>query len=199
MKEESLTERADYNYSTLSDGELLARLYERDKEALGVLYDRYSGYVHALSLRMLGSRQEAEEVLQDVFWQFWKGRIRYHAERGRFSTWLFVIVRNRCLDRLRRMNRKASIEPLSEIEPEPDPHDPEEDVYIAERRQIVLQALGRLPEEQRQAVELAFYQGMTHSEIAAQLDTPLGTIKSRIKIGMEKLKQHLRSVESNDR
>jgi len=182
--------------NALTDGELLTRLYDRDKDALGVLYDRYSGYVNAQAMKMLGSQDESEEIIQEVFWRLWKGRIKFDPQRGRFSTWLFAVVRNRCLDRLRSKKRKPFMETLTETSAGQDPHNPEEEVYIAERRQIVQQALGQLPPEQRQAVELAFYQGMTHSEISEHLETPLGTIKSRIKIGMDKLKHRLRNLES---
>lgn len=193
-----MTERAANKNGTLSDGELLNRLFERDSAALEILYDRYSGYVYALTLKMMGSTREAEEITQDVFWQLWKNRIQYDPERGRFSTWLFAITRNRCLDRLRSMQRKPHIQSLVEHSPEPQKQDVEENIYAAERRQIVQQALNLLPDPQRQALELAYYQGMTHSEIAGQLEVPLGTVKSRIKLGMQKLKQKLRNIESND-
>ena len=135
--------------------------------------------------------------MQDVFWQLWKSKIRYDPNQGRFSTWLFVITRNRSLDRLRSKRRRPLAEPLPMNAGEPvAAGDPEESASISERRRHVLSALGRLPSEQRQALELSFYQGFTHREIAERLGEPLGTIKSRIKMAMDKLRLNLRGVES---
>ncbi|HEX9725829.1 MAG TPA: sigma-70 family RNA polymerase sigma factor [Vicinamibacteria bacterium] len=175
----------------------MSRLHSGEVSSLEALYDRYSGFVHALALRVLGRTEEAEEVVQDVFWQLWKSKIRYDPAQGRFSTWLFVITRNRSLDRLRSKRRTPSAQPLSIDAPGPAAgNDPEQSASIAERRRYVLSALGRLPSEQRQALELAFYQGLTHREIAERLGEPLGTIKSRIKMAMDKLRLNLRGVES---
>lgn len=183
--------------SNLSDGELLSRLHSGEISSLETLYDRYGGYVHALALRVLGSVEEAEEVVQDVFWQLWKTKLRYDPAQGRFSTWLFVITRSRSLDRLRSKRRRPRTEPLPVDSSGPLASDnPEESAFIAERRGHVLTALGQLPSAQRQALELSFYQGMTHREIAERLDEPLGTVKSRIKMAMDKLKLSLRGVES---
>ena len=184
--------------SDLSDGELLSRLYSGEISSLEALYNRYGGYVHALAFRVLGSVEEAEEVVQDVFWQLWKTKIRYDPAQGRFSTWLFVIARNRSLDRLRSKRRRPLTEPLpADSSGAPAAvDDPEESAFIAERRRRVLTALGQLPSAQRQALELSFYQGMTHREIAERLGEPLGTVKSRIKMGMDKLKLSLRGVGS---
>ena len=180
--------------TALPDGDLLLRLHAREVEALEVLYDRYCGFVHAIALRLIGSREEADEVVQDVFWQLWKNGIRYDPDRGRFSTWLFAIARNRCIDRLRSRRRDFFVESLPVDLPETRHHDPEEDAALAERRRLVLDALRQLPIPQRQALELGFYQGMTHTEIAARLGEPLGTVKSRIKMGMGKLKQSLHGM-----
>ena len=161
------------------------------------LYDRYSGFVYALALRVLGRAEEAEEVVQDVFWQLWKSQIRYDPHQGRFSTWLFVITRNRSLDRLRSKRRRPFAEPLPTDAGElVAPGDPERSASIAERRRHVLSALGQLPSEQRLALELSFYQGLTHREIAERLGEPLGTIKSRIKMAIDKLRLNLRRLES---
>ena len=179
-----------------SDGDLLDRVRSGDAESLEALYDRYSRYVHGLALRMLGTREEADEVTQDVFWLLWKGRIRYDPDRGRFSTWLFAITRNRCIDRLRAERRRPLTRPLEIDSDSALEKSPEEDAYVDERRRIVLEALKRLPPEQQRAVELCFFQGMTHREVASHLGEPLGTIKSRIRMGMAKLKQSLLAPES---
>lgn len=182
--------------TALPDGDLLLRLHAQEVEALEVLYDRYCGYVRAIALRSTGSPEEADEVVQDVFWQLWKSGIRYDPGRGRFSTWLFAITRSRCIDRLRSRRRDSSLEPLSLDLAESGRRNPEEDAALAERQRVVLDALQQLPVPQRQALELGFYQGMTHREIAARLGEPLGTVKSRIKMGMDKLKQSLWSMGS---
>ena len=177
--------------SELSDGELLNRLHAREIASLEMLYDRYSAYVHGLSLRILNNTLEAEEVTQDVFWQLWRSEARYDPERGRFSAWLFAITRSRCLDRLRSRKRRIDPEPLS---PEATPAStagPQECASMEERRRRVTEALNKLPDKQRESLELCFLRGFTHSEAAEHLGEPLGTVKSRIKIGMYKLKVRL--------
>lgn len=180
----------------LSDGELLNRLHAREIASLEMLYDRYSAYVHGLSLRILYNAQEAEEVTQDVFWQLWRSEARYDPERGRFSAWLFAITRSRCLDRLRSRKRRIDPEPLSPepLSPEAIPSStagPEECASMEERRRRVTAALKKLPDKQRESLELCFLRGFTHQEVAEHLGEPLGTVKSRIKIGMYKLKVRL--------
>jgi RNA polymerase sigma-70 factor (ECF subfamily) len=188
-----LSQRAGGVTTTPTDGELLSRLHQKDVTSLEAVYDRYGGFVYALALRMLGSREEAEEVTQDVFWQLWKGGVRYDPERGRFSAFLVAIARSRAIDRLRR-RRRPTDEPLAPEAVDPGSPSPEEDAYRAERRHRVRSALGQLPEAQKKVIELSFFQGMTHSEIADRLGEPLGTVKSRIKMGMDKLKLNLREV-----
>ena len=192
-----MTEVLEGHTNSLSDAELLARLHSGEVSSFEVLYDRYSGFVHALALRVLGRTEEAEEVVQEVFWQLWKSKIRYDPSQGRFSTWLFVITRNRSLDRLRRKRRRPFAEPLPIDAGGPvAPGNPEESASSAERREHVLSALRHLPSEQRQALELSFFQGLTHREIAESLGEPLGTIKSRIRMAMDKLRLDLGGVES---
>jgi len=172
----------------LSDGELLNRLHAREIASLEMLYDRYSRYVHGLSLRILNNAQEAEEVTQDVFWQLWRSEARYDPERGRFSAWLFAITRSRCLDRLRSRKRRIDPEPLSPEAIASSTAGPEECASMEERRRRVTAALKKLPDKQRESLELCFLRGFTHQEAAEHLGEPLGTVKSRIKIGMYKLK-----------
>ena len=182
--------------TTVSDGDLLVRLNEGDPDALQTLYQRYGSYVHGLALRMLGAREEADEITQDVFWLVWKHKVQYDPERGRFSTWLFAVTRNRCIDRIRSEKRRPVTRPLEVDSDSALDTSPEEDAYLRERRRLVLEALASLPVEQQRAVELCFFQGMTHREVATHLGEPLGTIKSRIRMGMAKLKQSLLAPES---
>ena len=171
-----------------TDGDLLRRLAEREAHALEVLYARYASYVMGISLRMLASREEAEEVVQDVFWQLWKAELRYDPARGRFSTWLFSVARFRCLDRLRSRERALPRAGLHELEATAAPDDQEAEVFLVERQKEVRAVLASLPEEQRTAIELAFFRGLTHDEIAALSGEALGTVKSRIRRGLARLR-----------
>ena len=168
--------------------ELLDRLYAGDVGALEGVYALHSGYVMGIALRVLRDPPEAEEVVQDVFWQLWKGRVRYDARRGQLRTWLFVIARNRALDRLRRRRPPEGDDPEVALGRVAASDDPELDARSRERYRRVQAALGSLGKEQRQAIELAFYGGFSHSEIASQTGAPLGTVKSRIKRGMARLR-----------
>jgi len=184
--------------AALSDGDLWVRLRERDMTSLEALYARYASYVYALALRILGRSEEAEEVVQDVFWQLWKTETAYEPARASFRTWLFAITRNRCLDRLRRHRGRSD----SEMPPRASglgsaPSDPEQEAILAERQKHVVAALQALPEPQRRFLEMGFFNGLTHREIAERLGEPLGTVKSRIKMGMDKLKDSLRSFEES--
>ena len=180
-----------------SDASLLQRLASGDAKALETLYDRHGGYVYALAVRVLGRGADAEEVTQDVFWQLWKNKLHYDPARGRFSTWLFAVTRNRCIDRLRREKRRPLIEPLAFDRQSPADSTQEQAVFHEERRGVLLEALAALPAPQRQALELCFFSGLTHQEAASHLGAPLGTIKSRIKLGLAKVRERLRASESS--
>ncbi len=189
-----MTARASHESRDPSDGELLARLEASDVDALETLYDRYAGYVLSLSWRVLREREEAEEVVQDVFWQLWKGHIRYDPARGRFATWLYTVARNRSIDRVRRRGvagRVANPEHLPEAHAEGDP---ETAANRAQRRVAVHEALRQLPDNQRQALELCFYDGLSHREVSERLQSPLGTVKSRIRAALTTLKDSLETL-----
>jgi len=175
--------------ATSSDGELLRLLAQQEAHALEVLYARYSAYVMGIALRLLGSREEAEEVVQDVFWQLWNANLRYDPARGRFSTWLFSVTRYRCLDRLRRRRaRDLQRASLAELDGARAPDDHEGEAFLLERSKEVRAELARLPREQRAAIELAFFQGLSHDQIATRTGDALGTVKSRIRRGLARLR-----------
>lgn len=178
-----------------SDGELLRRLEARESDALEALYARYSAYVMGIALRILGNREEAEEVVQDVFWQLWKSSLCYDPARGRFSTWLFSVARNRSIDRLRAGNRTPLRSDADELERLASTDDQESETYLVERQKEVRAQLELLPSEQRAAIELAFFRGLSHGEIAQQTGEALGTIKSRIRRGLLRLRQGLECLE----
>jgi len=181
--------------ATSSDGDLLRRLEAREPDALEALYGRYSAYVMGIALRILGSREEAEEVVQDVFWQLWKSSLCYDPARGRFSTWLFSVARNRSIDRLRASNRTPLRSAAEELDRLPSNDDQEGEAYLVERQKEVRAQLELLPSEQRAAIELAFFRGLSHGEIAEQTGEALGTIKSRIRRGLLRLRQGLEFLE----
>ena len=175
-----------------ADSELVARMTAGDAAALDALFGRHASRVQGLLLRMLGNGGEAEEVLQEVFLQAWTRAASFRADKGSPRAWLMVMARSRALDRLRagRSARRRDEEAQQE---QPLVAAPEAEVE-GERRELGARMRGllaELPVEQRQAIELAFFAGLTHTECADRLGVPLGTLKSRILMGMKKLKQGL--------
>lgn len=172
---------------------LIRRAAGGDQAALADLYDATSRYVFGLALRILQDRSTAEEVLLDVYTQAWKQSSSYDPKRGAPLGWLMTIARSRAIDRLRtgklESQRRESLESISEVGSPAS--NPEEFVVESERQRIVQGALMMLSPEQREVIELAYYGGMTHTEIAAKLQQPLGTVKTRTRLGMMKLREQL--------
>lgn len=183
--------------TAVDDASLLTRIAQRDQAALSLFYDRYSRIIYGLALKSLRSVKESEEVVLDVFAQVWRIADRYDARKGRADTWLFTLARSRILDRLRKLrcihaSGTVSIDAI-EIQPKADCIDIFEEASIRERRSQIKLALQTLPTEQQLVLELAYYQGLTQSEIVAQTGLPLGTVKTRIRLGLSKLKSALGS------
>jgi RNA polymerase sigma-70 factor (ECF subfamily) len=178
----------------LVDLELIQRLAAGEPQALGELYDRHAPMLLGITKRILGSYEDAEEVVQEVFVQIWNQSRRYDASRSSVVTWLVLMVRSRAIDRLR--SRKVVDRTLSTVQSENrDAHTSAAgftDVFSQERRQRVQHELAQLPEEQRRVIALAFFQGLTQSEIAAETGIPLGTVKTRTLLAMKKLRTALR-------
>lgn len=177
-----------------NDLALLRLVAERQPDALAELYNRHSPTLLALARRILDSPSDAEEVLQEVFLHVWNQAERYDAGRSSVATWLVLITRSRAIDRLR--TRKV-VERTHETAHQEEPVEhtsPEgvEAVLIQERRERVQREIQKLPPEQRQVLDLAFYEGLTQSEIAARTDLPLGTVKTRTLLAMKKLRSALR-------
>ncbi|MGH9362706.1 MAG: sigma-70 family RNA polymerase sigma factor [Thermoanaerobaculia bacterium] len=181
----------------LGDAALVRQVADRQPQALGELYDRFGSLLLGLVVRILGSRAEAEEVLQDVFLHVWNQAGRYDPSRSSVSTWLVLIARSRAIDRLRnRRVAERTLETAQRQEPGAGHASPEgvENVLIRERRERVRAELANLPPEQREVLELAFFRGLSQSEIAGQTGIPLGTVKTRSLLAMKKLRQALRPV-----
>jgi RNA polymerase sigma-70 factor, ECF subfamily len=166
---------------------------EGDEGALAALYDRYAGMLYRLLQRILIDTGTAEEVLQDLFLQVWRGAGRFDPGRGSLAAWLVVIGRSRALSRLRVTRHREAFESPAELlfETVRSPDDPE---YVAARVQMVEKlrgALSTLPPKQKEVVELAYFHGMTQTEIATRTGSPLGTVKSRVRVAMQTLKELL--------
>jgi RNA polymerase sigma-70 factor, ECF subfamily len=178
---------------------LLQRIAQQDQAALSTLYDRYARIVYAVAFRSLRSAEESEEIVLDVFAQVWRIADRYDGRKSRVDTWLFMLVRSRILDRLRKLqSRKPSsgeVLDIAEIQVPTSGVDPLEAAVVSERREQVLLVLSQLPPEQRLVIELAYYQGLSHSEIALKTGISLGTVKTRIRLGLNKLRLALAAIE----
>lgn len=179
-----------HDRAILRDEELLELIVRRDSEALGVLYDRYGRLVFAVALRITGDREIAEEVTQDVFHNAWLGAGGFRIGSGTCSAWLMGITRHRAIDatRSKRFRARAREDDLNVEFPSTNEDDPLYQVDQKMTREIIRSALNELPTNQRQAIELAYYGNMTGAEIAERLGEPLGTIKTRMRLGMQKLR-----------
>ena len=175
----------------ITDVQLLQAIAHGDEPALAQLYDRYRVILFGLLVRILTSREEAEDVLQEVFLQVWRRAGDFDENRGRPFTWLVTLARSRAIDRLRSLasrDRTAVAGAREELE---QVSDPASDAFRSEQRGLVTDALAQLPDDQKRALILAYFDGLTQSEIAARLGAPLGTVKTRMRSGMMKLKELL--------
>lgn len=178
----------------ITDLALIRRVVGGDETALAVLYSRYAGMVYSVAKRILGETGAAEEVAQDIFYQLWRTASRFDLARGSLGGWLLVAARNRSIDRLRRRQSRGQPEKHGD-EPGIDQVALNLNVETSvARKEMISQvrgALDRLPEEQRKALELAYFEGLTHSEIATRTGDPLGTVKTRLRTALESLRQAL--------
>jgi RNA polymerase sigma-70 factor (ECF subfamily) len=178
----------------LADEELMPRIGEKDPGAFEVFYDRHGGVAYSLAYRIVGERGAAEDVVQEAFISIWRSGARYDRARGSVRSWMLGIVRNRAIDALRS---KAGRAPKLDFDDDAVlEHRPSEELTDAEalRRETAHElrgALGELPSEQSKVIELAYFGGFSHSEIAAMLEVPLGTVKGRMRLGLEKIRGEL--------
>ncbi|TMF93937.1 MAG: sigma-70 family RNA polymerase sigma factor [Chloroflexi bacterium] len=176
------------------DQELAVRLAAGNHEALAELYDRYAGLAYGVAIRVLGDPGRAEDAVQDAFMNIWNRAASFDTNRGSLRAWLLTSVRNRCIDYLR--GRGAHERQERELQPEAayalSASDPWRDVALSLERTAVRDAVASLPQEQRQVVEMAYFGGYTHTEIAEMARLPLGTVKGRMRLALEKMGSYLR-------
>jgi RNA polymerase sigma-70 factor, ECF subfamily len=181
--------------SDAEDAALLEGVARGDERAFAAVYDRYSSILFGLLLRILHSRAEAEDVLQEVCLQIWQQAHAFDPARGRPFTWLVTLARSRAIDRLRAVDsrERAALRAAGEAPPEAAAETADDEAVRSEQAEVVRRALAELPEEQRQALLLAYLGGMSQSEIAAAKGVPLGTVKTRTRAGLKKLSELLRN------
>ncbi len=187
---------SDSDYKQLGDEELMRRLFAKDKRAFETIFDRYGDLVYSTALRVLRDPHLAQDISQEIFVRLWRKPESYVAERGRFLTWLISVTRNRAVDEIRSRGRRQRHETASPEEqqreiPAGEANDPALNAQLAEQARTVRAALAELPSEQRQVIELAYFGGLTQQEISDRLHQPLGTVKTRIRLGMQKMRAPL--------
>ena len=183
-------------YQDRTETTLIHNLQAGDQQALGALYDRLAPVVNAVILRILGNQADAEEILEETFWHIWRDARTYDPARGTLAAWVITIARSRALDRLRVQKRQASNPAASAEEARAaltaESLTPEDTTLQNERARAVADALRVLPLEQRLPIELAYYEGLSQSQIADRLRQPLGTVKTRVRLGFARLREALR-------
>lgn len=176
-------------YLVLADEDLISLVESGDTEALAGLYDRHGRSAYSLAYRMMGDRQAAEDLVQDSFIKIWRSAKSYRAERGSVRTWILSITHNRGIDHIRstasRRRTQDRVEMTAETTQQSEAFS---ETWRNSQRSQVQQALKTLPDEQLKILELAYFSGYTHAEIAEMLDLPLGTVKGRMRLGMKKIK-----------
>ncbi len=186
--------------------DLIVGISAGDQGCFEQLYDRYNGVVFAICLRILGNHMDAEEALIETFWQIWRQADRYDESQGTVRGYLFMIARSRALDRRRARSAGVKSSRIEDVQrygggPEAHPDNPGcpvSDTLDTERRLRTREAMATLTEEQREAIELAFFDGLSHSQISEALSQPLGTIKTRIRQGLIRMRDALRSAYGGD-
>ena len=180
----------------LADEELVSLAQAGNAEAFATLYDRHSRSAYSLAYRMMGERQSAEDLVQDAFLKVWRSSGSYRAERGSVRTWILSIVHNRGVDQLRSTaSRRRTQDKVEANAPKAQPSEAFAETWRNSQRDQVREALNTLPGEQLKILELAYFSGYTHVEIASLLDLPLGTVKGRMRLGLKKVKDFFDSQD----
>jgi len=175
----------------ITDVDLMKAIVRQDEAALAELYDRYRVILFGLLVRILNSREEAEDVLQEVFIQVWRRAADFDETRGRPFTWLVTLARSRGIDRLRSLAARERVAIAGAREASEEVSDAVADAFRSEQRGLITSALAQLPDDQKRPLMLAYFDGLTQSEIATKLDAPLGTVKTRMRAGLTKLRELL--------
>jgi RNA polymerase sigma-70 factor (ECF subfamily) len=183
-----------------SDLELMLGIQKEDPEALSQLYDRYSGIIKALILRVIHNDAEADDLLQEIFMEIWNQAKNFSAQKGKPLGWMVTLARRRAIDGLRKKQAYARAEERLQNETEQQPeawvlNTTEAEITLGDRRVIIRQVIDSLPPLQQEAVELAFFKGMSQREIAAKTNTPLGTVKTRLELGLKKIYDGLKELK----
>ena len=184
-------------YALLADEDLISLVEGGDAEAFAVLYDRHGRPAYSLAYRMMGEKQAAEELAQNAFIKVWRGAGSYRAERASVRTWILSIVHNRGIDQLRsHASRRRTQEKIEASAASSQPSEAFAETWRNTQSEQVREALNTLPKEQLKILELAYFSGYTHVEIAEQLDLPLGTVKGRMRVGLKKIRSYCESREA---
>lgn len=184
---------------TPSDLELMQAIQAEEPEALSQLYDRYNGILKALILRVIHNESEAEDLLQEIFMEIWNQAKNFSAHKGKPLGWMVTLARRRAIDGLRKKQAYARAEERLQAETEQQPeawvhNATEEEISFSDTRTIVRRVINSLPPAQQQAIDLAFFRGMSQREIAANTNTPLGTVKTRLELGLKKIYDGLKEL-----
>jgi RNA polymerase sigma-70 factor (ECF subfamily) len=183
-----------------TDVDLMAGIQAGDPDALSQLYDRYSGIVKALILRIIHNDTEADDLLQEVFMEIWNQAKNFSAQKGKPLGWMVTLTRRRAIDALRKKQAYARAEERLQAEPEQQPlawvqNNTAEDITSGDRRALMAKVIQSLPVAQQQVIDLAFFQGMSQREIAAHTNIPLGTVKTRLELGLKKIYDSLKGLK----
>jgi RNA polymerase sigma-70 factor (ECF subfamily) len=183
-----------------SDLDLMSAIQNGDPEALSQLYDRYNGILKALILRVIHNEAEAEDLLQEIFMEIWNQSKNFSAQKGKPLGWMVTLARRRAIDGLRKKQAYARAEERLQAETEQQPdawvhNSTEEEITFSDTRIIVRNVISSLPPAQQQAIDLAFFHGMSQREIAANTNTPLGTVKTRLELGLKKIYDGLKELK----
>ncbi len=183
-------------YLLLADEELISLVGQGDPDAFATLYDRHSRPAYSLAYRMMGEKQAAEDLAQDAFLKLWRSATSYRADRASVRTWLLSIVHNRGVDQLRSLaRRRRTQEKIEASAQKSQPSEAFAQSWRNSQREQVREALSTLPKEQLETLELAYFSGYTHVEIAEVLNLPLGTVKGRMRLGLKKMKEYFGSQD----
>ena len=197
--EKSMTSAVDREPGAPSDVDLMLGIQSGDADALSQLYDRYSGIMKALILRIIHNETEADDLLQEVFMEIWNQAKNFSAEKGKALGWMVTLTRRRAIDALRKKQAYARAEERLQAEPERQPlawveNATEKDIEAGDTRVLMAKVINSLPEAQQQVIELAFFQGMSQREIAFHTNVPLGTVKTRLELGLKKIYDGLKEL-----